>query len=185
MKLLALFAASLFSLAAFAADNSRNCGAGIYCVEEMLCLGRVADTPPQEMNKDYTVEMLTLRSAKSVRKDKSLADTLMMNDTPVGETPNITMEQAKAKADWTVGQYGPPLRVKGDKVTSNWTTIGFSNGLSLTITSSQKLGTHTWDKLSGSEKIQGSTVGDYTVNYECEALVVDAPSLVIDQTATK
>jgi hypothetical protein len=72
--------------------------------------------------------------------------------------------------------------VNGKSVKTNWTTLGYSDGLALTIDSSEPAGNHRLDKLVGVEKIEGSVVGDYTLIYECQALVVDTPTLIIDQT---
>jgi hypothetical protein len=169
-------------MSASAEDVSKKCGPGIYCVEEMLCIGRIDGTPPPDMNPNFFVELLTLRSAKLVRKDKTLADGLMMDDVPLGDDhPNITMEEAKKLADWTKGRTGPPARMKDDRhVSTKWDTVGFSDGLSLTIERAEPLGPHRWDVLNGSANYKGITVSDYKMNYQCEALVVDAPSLVVD-----
>jgi hypothetical protein len=134
------------------------------------------------VNPNFYVELVTLRSAKSVRKDKTFADVLMMNAVPVGQTPDITMKQAEDQADLTVGDFGPPARVNGNQVSTRWSPVGFSNGISLTINSSFPRGVRRLDKLSGSEAIEDSSVGNYKINYQCDALVVDVPSLVIDQT---
>jgi len=174
-------AACLPAMSVAADDASKKCGPGIYCVEEMLCIGRIDGTPPPEMNSNFYVSLLTLRSAKLVRKDKTLADGLMMDDVPLGDDhPNIMMEEAKKLADWTKGQTGPPARVKDRHVSTNWETIGFSDGLSLTIEAAEPHGSYRLDVLNGSVTYDGTTVGSYKMNYQCEAAVVDAPSLVMD-----
>lgn len=169
-------------MSATADDASKKCGPGIYCVDEMLCIGRVDGTPPSGMNPNFFVELLTLRSAKLVRKDKTLADGLMMDNVPVGnDHPNIMMEEAKKLADWTKGQIGPPARMKDDRhVSTNWDTIGLSDGLSLTIEAAERHGSYRLDVLNGSATYEGAA-GRYRMNYSCEAAVVDAPSLVTDE----
>jgi hypothetical protein len=181
MKSLFFIPALLLASPTFADDLK--CGPGVYCTEQMLCIGRIEGTPPKTMSKDYYVEILTLRSAKSQRKDGTFADTLMMNVKEVGSTtPNITMGEAKRTADWAIGQYGPPARIKGNKVTTKWSVVGFSDGLNLTLNSSEDRSGHQLDHLTGWEDIQGSVIGDYKLNYECDALKTDEPTLQVRNT---
>lgn len=177
-----IFTASSFADTTSANDKHIKCGPGIYCVEEMLCIARIDGTPPETMNPNFYIQLVTLRSGKMLRTDGSYTDTVLMNSVPIGrDFPYITMKDAKARVDWTTGNDGPAAQLNGKHVTTNWTSTGFSNGLSLTIVESQPLGLNRYDKLNGSELIENQTIGNYKMNYECEALVVDTPSLVIHE----
>lgn len=146
----------------------------------MLCIARIDGKPPEDMNPNFHVQLLTLRSLKFMHKDKTFADGLMMESVPVGnDHPHLMMPEAKGLADWTTGQYGPPARVKdGNHVSTGWSTIDFSNGMSLVIEAAVPRGDHRFDVLSGSETFDVSPT-HYKMNYECQAVVVDTPSLVV------
>jgi hypothetical protein len=163
-------------------DDSMRCGPGIYCVERMFCIARLSGAPPPELNPNFFVELLTMRSIKLVAKDKTVTDSVLMKEFPVGiDAPNVTIERAMPTVDWTAGDLGVVPLVKNNKVlviTPN--SLSIDNDLTLTINSSSPKGNYRLDKLSGSENVD-STAGPYKLNFECVAHVVDAASLVVNE----
>lgn len=176
----------LISGAAKAAEFSaeeKACGRGVYCVEEMVCIGRIAN-PPKGMHPDYFVNVTYIKSFKSTKNlggsKRALVDSLLVNEVPAGETPNITLAEARQKAEFDYGWYGAPARVNGKKVTI-W-GAGFSEGYAFTIESSTQENGYRLDKLSGKAGTVGDVLADYVTNYECEAKVVTTPSRIDDNT---
>lgn len=185
--LLAAVLSASSSATAFTAEE-KNCNAGIYCADQVVCISRIQGTPPRGMASDWYVEVVTMRAFKSTKNlgggRKGLVDSLVMSTNAAGDTPQITMEQAKASVrDFNSGTYGPPARIRGKKVSVSWSpTSNYSNGLNLTIVSSQNMGSYRLDKLTGSEKIVGDVVPNHSRIFECEAQVVAAPSRIDDLT---
>jgi hypothetical protein len=162
----------------------RACAAGVYCAEKMICTSRIEGSLPRGMHPDYTTSIVTFRSMKSTKKlangERTLVDALQTNEDFTGPA-GISLEEAKAKADLSYGNYGPPARlVNGRGVLM--AGAGFSQGYRFTIVSSQAVNGVRVDQLVGEEYTVGSVVPDYARRLTCEAEVVTAPSRVDDFT---
>lgn len=169
----------------FSAEE-KNCAKGVYCADEMVCVTTIDGQPPRGMHPDYYTHVLAIKTFKSVKNlgggKKTLVDSLQMNAEPTGEK-KLTMNEAKERADFEYGNYGPPASVKGKSVRINWgSTSHGSQGLKLEIQSSTQKGDHRIDYLTGTEEIKGSVVGSYRLLHECEAKIVDAPTRIDDNT---
>lgn len=189
MKNLMLIAVASLSAYASATEwtaEERKCAEGVYCVEKMVCIDRVDRPYPRGMADDYYQHVVSIRSFKSVKNNggtKVLVDSLQVNADPVGPD-SITMEQAKAQAEWRYGNYGAPMYIRpGNKVRMNMgPTSNFSRGVNFKIVSSRNTPEGRIDKLVGKETTIGDVVGNLTSSFDCEALVVDAPTRIDDLT---
>lgn len=188
MRLILTILIGTAGLAAQATEYSaaeRKCGTGVYCADEMVCIGRVQGEPPKGMAPDFLVKVLYLKAFKTAKRlpdgTRTLVDSLQIDVEPAGDTPDITLPEAWAKADFTYGNYGAPAIVAKKKVHTDWAS-GDSRGLRLQIRKSSNRDTYRWDELTGSEDVQGDVVADYSIRYECEAKVVESPTRVDDFT---
>lgn len=178
-----VFAASAFAHAE-PGPSSRACAPGVYCAEKMVCVSRIVGELPRGMHPDYTTSIVTFRAMKSTKKllngERTLVDALQVNEDFTGPVAP-SLEEAKARADYSYGSYGPPARLingRGVRVAG----AGFSQGYRFTIVSREDLSGVQKDKLVGEESVEGSVVPDYQRRLECEAEVVGAPSRVDDFT---
>lgn len=178
-----LFVSGAVSAAEFTAEE-KACGPGVYCAEEMVCIGRIAN-PPKGMHSDYFVNVTYIKAFKTTKNlggsKRALVDALVVNEVPVGDTPNITLAEAWAKGEWDYGWYGAPARVKNNTVKIPWGG-GYGDAYTFTIDKSVAQDGYRLDKLTGKAGTAGSVVGDYETNYECEAKVVKTPSRIDDFT---
>lgn len=172
-----------FSVQAFALETEP-CAAGVYCIERLTCVKRVQGKV-RGMADDWYVMVVQARAFKSVKNllngKKGLVDSLMVNDEAFGtKNPKITLDEAKKLPQIDYGNYGGPAKLQGKRV---WISRGtFSKGLELQIVSSSGNGPDRIDHLVGVEKTVGDVVPDHVSKLECDATVVSAPSLVVDNT---
>ena len=177
MKRIIFLVALVLCSRASAEDVTQACGPGIYCVERMLCLGHVAPTPLKGVSQKYQAESTSFRSGKLITKEGFVGDFTQVNEQNVGDKPGLTIEQASALADWTGGDPAPPLKLDGKTVTT-WASAT-TDGMVLVITSSQSRDGHRIDHLTGTEYRKIPHLDPYLLDYDCEATVVDVPSLVV------
>src|SRR5262249_24759479 len=147
MKIVAVLPVLMVFTNAHAEEIKRACGPGVYCVDQMLCLGHVIGTPPNGIGLKYQAESVTFRSAKFIFEGGSASDFTMTSKQEVGDKPGLTIEQAKSLVDWSGGDQAPPLHLDG-KTVKTWST-GTSDGMVLAITSSEMQGNHRLDHLTG------------------------------------
>jgi hypothetical protein len=167
-------------------DDQKKCGQGVYCADQMVCIGQIVDQKPKGVLNEYTRKILYIQTFKTVKKNdpNELVDSLQMAAEYIGDKPDIDMDEAWKRADFRFGDYGPPARVNEQgEVHTSWAS-GYSKGLELQILSSEARQGYRFDKLKGYEKIRGDVVSDYNWTYECEAKVVDTPTRIVDRTTT-
>jgi len=162
--------------------EEKKCGTGVYCADKMVCTGTIRGAKPRGMHPSHFNQIFTAQAMKSTKNlpngRKGLVDVMVTGEDSVGAQP-ISLAQAKAQA--TDGSwYGAPARVRGDRVYIPG--IQFSRGYNFKIVSSVNRGNSRVDYLTGTQKIVGSVVPDHTWSYECEAVVVEAPSRIDDLT---
>jgi hypothetical protein len=186
-----IFLAGVLAQAQQPSALEKQCASGIYCIEKMVCVSRIVGTPPRGMQPDYFVNVISVRSFKSAKKQGGglvgWVDSLMINVDPVGRhAPNLTLAQAQKIAKFDYGNYGSPAYVRDGLVKTTWGSNGsFSSGLNLKIVNSQSVPGGRLDRLIGSQATVGSVVGNFSESLECEAFVVAAPSLIVDGIARR
>jgi len=181
--LAALAGTLMFSMGTDVLAGDRRCAAGVYCADEMVCVRTVSYPQPTSMHPDYYNSVVSVKTLKSTRRDGSLVDALQISDDPVGpKTPSV--KAAWSMASFNSGNYGAPMRVKGNQVILPWgPTSNFSQGVRFTIVASRLQNGHRLDVLRGQEHVKGDLVGSYSSTYVCEAKVVTQLSRIDDFTS--
>lgn len=177
MRLIAHFMVAAVCTSAAAQEVTQACGPGVYCVEKMLCLGHVASSPIKGVDSKYQAVSVSFRSGKLISKEGFVADFTLWNEQNVGDKPGLTVEQAESMADWTGGTRAPPLKLDG-KAVNTWAT-GMSDGMVLVITSSEPQSNYRLDHLTGTETRHIPSLDPYVLDYDCQANVIDVPSLIV------
>ena len=160
---------TLASSAAFASS--------LYIVEPMNCTGQIyGDT--SQVDPSYTQLALTINSARSMRKDGTLANSIEVNEEYFGPKEAVTFKHVAGTGGWYMG----PLTIELDQVTRK-NVSGRGDDLNLKVVGTYHKHGRSYDKLEGTWFQPDSVAGAYGYKLTCAAVVVEEASLVIDQTA--
>lgn len=183
--LVALASASVSAWAEEWSAQDRTCAKGVYCIEDLICVGRIAGPVPPGMHESYYTQAVRLQSFKSVKntsEGKVLVDTLGLS-WDFGRAGQFATLDDVRERDLDTFSFGSPAYRSGNTVRTSMSTANFSEGLKFTITGEwmNKKG-QLVQLLIGKDTVKGSVVGDYSYEYDCEATLTDAPTRVIDRT---